>query len=218
MMMKRLLVILGVMCISVMVAAQDPSHYKVLFEDNQVRVLRVTLEKNEHGNRHPPGTVVIYLTSNKGTFTLPYSSFGTREIVAGDTYKLEKWDDETKNGSPQIFRALIVEIKRPAEVKPDAKPGDTETVCSDRAVPDGWVLMDIDTSFTRCNGDWDDLKAIKNTLGLPVGTELSVCKDSPVPEDWVEVGTTTDFTRCGSHQPFDNLRKIKRVQHVPHSP
>jgi len=50
----------------------DPKHYKVEFENDQVRVLRITYAPGEKGvmHSHPEG-MVIFLTDSKGMFTLP---------------------------------------------------------------------------------------------------------------------------------------------------
>ena len=215
--MRRLLFFLVFFCAPLAAAAQDaakvdPEHYKVILEDGRVRILKVTLKPGERArsHSHPPGSVV-FLTRSKATFSVPYAPFGTHEVEAGDTFKLEArsncWPD---NSGPDTFEALIIEVKRPAEVKADAKPGETALVCNDRVVPADWVVVDLKTDFAKCGTDFDNAQEIKNTKGLPEGTELSVCKDSPVPEGWEVVGTTTDFTKCGRGSSFDNLKKIKR--------
>jgi hypothetical protein len=50
----------------------DPKHYKVLLENDQVRVLRIVYGPHEKSvmHSHPPG-VVVYLTDARGRFTMP---------------------------------------------------------------------------------------------------------------------------------------------------
>jgi hypothetical protein len=153
------------------------------------------------------------LTSNKATFTLPYSKFGTNEAKQGVTNELEEASHSPENNSDSTFEALIVEIKKQAEVQADAKPGQVERICVDKAVPTGWVITDAgDTDFVKCGSSFDNVKTIKKVAGLPTGTTLTVCKNSPVPDGWEVKSTSTDFTRCGPDSSFDNIKEIKRVQ------
>ena len=58
-------------------AAQDPvtvnaKHYKVEFENDQVRVLRITYGPHEKSVMHEhPDAMAIFLTDGKAKFTLP---------------------------------------------------------------------------------------------------------------------------------------------------
>ena len=72
-----LAVLLAVMLLSGKSFAQDPTkvdskHYKVEFENDQMRVLRISYGPHEKSvmHSHPEG-VVIFLTDAKGRFTLP---------------------------------------------------------------------------------------------------------------------------------------------------
>jgi quercetin dioxygenase-like cupin family protein len=192
-------------------AKVDEKHYQIVYEDERVRVLKVTLGPKERAERHShPAGSVIHLTSNKATFTLPYSAFGTNDVKSGATNKLEEGAHWPENNSDSTFEALIVEVRKQAEVRADAKPGQVEQVCADRAIPPGWVLTDVETDFVKCGSSFDNVKVIRKAAGLPAGTEFTVCKDSPVPEGWEVTGDSTDFTRCGRNQPIGNLKEIKR--------
>ena len=76
--MKPSLLIAGLLAVPAAVAAQDPvkvdaKHYKVVYEDPTVRVLRITYGPHEKSvmHEHPFGTCVIYLTAVHGQFTGP---------------------------------------------------------------------------------------------------------------------------------------------------
>src|SRR5712692_1379302 len=62
----------------------DPKHYKVEFENEQVRVLRVHLGPKESSpmHEHPP-SVVIPLTDGRLKFTLPDGRTEERTTAAG---------------------------------------------------------------------------------------------------------------------------------------
>src|SRR6202795_3549271 len=66
-----------------MVFAQDPvqvdaKHYKVMLENDQVRVLRIHYNPKEKSVMHEhPASVVVFLNTSKAKFTLPDGSTTT---------------------------------------------------------------------------------------------------------------------------------------------
>jgi quercetin dioxygenase-like cupin family protein len=98
-------------------AKVDPKHYKVEFENDQVRVLRITYGPHEksHMHSHPPG-VVVYLTDGHGKFTFPGGKTQDAEFKAGTV----QWTDATthlpENLGDKGFEVIQVELKpaRPA--------------------------------------------------------------------------------------------------------
>ncbi|MFL6374923.1 MAG: hypothetical protein ACJ73D_09670 [Pyrinomonadaceae bacterium] len=193
----------------------DPAHYKLVYEDSVVRVLKVTLPPHETAERHShPSGSVLHLTGNKATFTLAYSKFGSNDVKSGVVNELEEGAHAPENASDTLFEALIIEVKKTAHVRADAKPGQVEEVCAADAIPAGWVLVDFgDTDFTRCGGDFHNLRSIKKVDGLPAGATVTICKDSPVPAGWDVIRTFTDFTRCGND--LNNNKEIKRQTDSP---
>ena len=79
--MKQLLSIFTVLLVVILISgssfAQDPTkvdsdHYKVVFENDQVRVLRITYGAGEKSVMHyHPDAVAVMLTDSKTNFTLP---------------------------------------------------------------------------------------------------------------------------------------------------
>lgn len=71
--------------------AQDPTkvdakHYKVEFENDQVRVLRITYGPGEKSVMHEhPDALAVFLTDSKGKFTLPDGSTQAPEMKAHTT-------------------------------------------------------------------------------------------------------------------------------------
>ena len=79
--------------------AQDPvkvdaKHYKVVFENNNVRVLRIHYGPHEQSvmHEHPAG-VVVFLTDQRGKFTYPDGKTEEAQGKAGDAL----WSEATKH-------------------------------------------------------------------------------------------------------------------------
>lgn len=72
-------------------AAQDPvkvdsDHYKVVYEDATIRVLRVTYGSGEKSvmHQHPLGTCAVFLTEFHGQSTDPDGNVTTEDHTAGE--------------------------------------------------------------------------------------------------------------------------------------
>ncbi|MEJ2008224.1 MAG: cupin domain-containing protein [Acidobacteriota bacterium] len=97
--------------------AQDPvkvdsRHYKVDFENEHVRVLRIQYapgEKSEmHG--HPRG-VAVFLTDCKGRFTYPDGKTEDLDVKAGQTMFTEATEHLPENLGNEPFEVLQIELK-----------------------------------------------------------------------------------------------------------
>ncbi len=90
----------------------DPKHYKVEFENDQVRVLRVTYGPHEKSvmHEHPAG-VAVFLTENHGKFTYPDGKTEEFNAKAGEP----RWNAGGKhlpeNLSDKPFELVLVELK-----------------------------------------------------------------------------------------------------------
>lgn len=100
--------------------AQDPvevdsAHYKVVFENEQVRVLRITYGPNEKSvmHEHPVG-VAVYLTDLKGQFTLPDGQTIEQGGKAGEAVWTEAGQHLPENVTDQPFELILVELKSPS--------------------------------------------------------------------------------------------------------
>src|ERR1700737_102038 len=100
-------------------AKVDPKHYKVVLENDQVRVLRITYGPHEKSvmHSHPPG-VVVYLTDARGKFTMPGGKTQDAVTKAGTVV----WTDATthmpENTGDKDFEVIQVELKtNPAAAK-----------------------------------------------------------------------------------------------------
>lgn len=100
--------------------AQDPvvvdsAHYKVEFENEQVRVLRITYGPNEESvmHYHPEG-VGVFLSDGKAKFTLPDGQTAEQEFKAGQAMWTEAGQHLPQNTTDQPFELIVIELKGPS--------------------------------------------------------------------------------------------------------
>lgn len=100
-------------------AKVDPKHYQVLFEDDQIRVLRISYGPHEKSvmHEHPVGGCVIMLSAGQTRFHTPDGKFTDEALKAGDVNctpagpGTEKHNPE--NMGSAAFSAVLVERKAP---------------------------------------------------------------------------------------------------------
>jgi quercetin dioxygenase-like cupin family protein len=90
----------------------DPKHYKLEFENEQVRVLRVSYGPGEKSVMHAhPANVAVFLTDGQAKFTMPDGKSQDAPIKAGAT----RWGDGEKhlpeNVGDKSFELILVELK-----------------------------------------------------------------------------------------------------------
>jgi quercetin dioxygenase-like cupin family protein len=96
----------------------DPKHYKVEFENAQVRVLRITYGPHEKSVMHShPTSVAVFLTDLTGKLTMPGGKTQDMASKAGTV----QWEEPTihlpENTGDKGFELIQVELK----TKPAAK-------------------------------------------------------------------------------------------------
>lgn len=118
-MLRALFVAPGLLLVAFLVpaAAQDAvkvdsKHYKVEFENDQVRVLRVTYGPHEKSAMHGhPANVAVFLTDGQARFTLPDGKTQDAPVKAGAV----QWDGGGKhlpeNTGDKPFELIVVELK-----------------------------------------------------------------------------------------------------------
>jgi quercetin dioxygenase-like cupin family protein len=121
--MRPVLLLLVVFCLGVLPAmAQDPvkvdaKHYKVVFENDQVRVLRITYGPGEKSVMHDhPASVAVFLTDHHVKFT--YSDGKTEEShpKPGESSWTPAGKHLPENISDKPFELILVELKaKPAK-------------------------------------------------------------------------------------------------------
>ncbi len=94
-----------------------PENYKVLFENDRVRVLDFRLRKGATEQLHShPANVTVFLTDVKIRFTLPNGETRLREARAGDAAYSEATSHSPVNIGEDAH-GIIVEMKTPAAGK-----------------------------------------------------------------------------------------------------
>ena len=103
----------------------DPKHYKVEFENKQVRVLRIKYGPHEKSVMHwHPNAIAIFVTDLNGKFTFPNGKTQDVTAKAGETRWTPAGRHLPENTTDQPFELVLVELK--TRRKPAAKkPADT---------------------------------------------------------------------------------------------
>ena len=124
---KAFFLTLFVLGVAMPALAQDPvkvdsKHYKVEFENAQVRVLRIHYGAHEKSvwHRHP-NSVVIAVTDVNGKFNLPGGKTQDSTMKAGQTLWAPAGKHLPENVSDSDFEVILVEMKtrrKPAVKKP----------------------------------------------------------------------------------------------------
>ena len=115
---RLLLSALFIALMSVTVIAQDPvkvdsNHYKVEFENSEVRVLRVKVGPREKSIMHRhPNAVAIFVTDVTGKFTFPNGTSQEMSRKAGETLWTPATTHQPENTTDQPFEVILVELKR----------------------------------------------------------------------------------------------------------
>ncbi len=97
--------------------AQDPvlvdsAHYGLEFENDDVRVIRITYGPNERSVMHyHPAGVAVFLTDQRVQFTLPDGQTREVEARAGEVVWTEAGSHLPQNLSDRPFELIFVEIK-----------------------------------------------------------------------------------------------------------
>jgi quercetin dioxygenase-like cupin family protein len=91
----------------------DPKHYKVEFENSQVRVLRATIEA--HGatpmHQHSVNRVTVFLTGQEFRVTDPQGKVDVVKHKAGDAIWGTPITHREENLSDKPFEVIAVELK-----------------------------------------------------------------------------------------------------------
>jgi quercetin dioxygenase-like cupin family protein len=101
----------------------DPKHYKVEYEDDQVRVLRIHLDPKETSpmHSHPP-TIVISQSDVRLRFTYPDGKTEERTTTFGAVRHRPAVSHTAENLSEKPLDAIEVELKAKTEAsKPAAE-------------------------------------------------------------------------------------------------
>ena len=115
--MRRMLFLVFIALAAPTALAQDPvkvdaNHYKVMFENDQVRVLRIHYNPKEKSVMHEhPASVVVFLDNSKTKFTLADGSVTTDSGKAGQLRFADAGKHLPENIGATPVEAVLVELK-----------------------------------------------------------------------------------------------------------
>lgn len=90
----------------------DPKHYKVEFENDRVRVLRITYPPHEKSvMHHHPANVAVFLTNGLSRFTTPDGKTQDSPVKAGSVQWSEAAEHLPENVGDKPFELIVVELK-----------------------------------------------------------------------------------------------------------
>ena len=97
----------------------DSKHYKVEFENDKVRVLRIKYGPHEKSvMHHHPENMAIFLTDGQVHFTMPDGKVVEAPVKAGTTQWNAAGEHLPENVGDKPFELILVELKgRPAPPK-----------------------------------------------------------------------------------------------------
>ena len=94
----------------------DPDHYKVEFENEEVRVLRITYGPGEKSVMHShPGGVAVFLTDGNVEFTLPDGKTQDIQVEAGQVIWSPESAHQPENTGDKPFEVIQIEMKTKKE-------------------------------------------------------------------------------------------------------
>jgi quercetin dioxygenase-like cupin family protein len=100
-----------------MAIAQDPTvvdakHYKVMFENEQVRILKITYGPKEKSVMHEhPNAVAVFLTDGQIKFELPDGKSQDAAVKAGQAMFTPGGKHLPHNVGDKPFEVVLVELK-----------------------------------------------------------------------------------------------------------
>lgn len=115
--MKLIFCVVSILGLVSAAMAQDPvnvdsRHYKVEFENAQVRVLHVQYGPHEKSVMHRhPGAVAVFLTDQNATFTLPDGKTVERTGKAGQAIWTPAETHLPENVGDKPLELILVELK-----------------------------------------------------------------------------------------------------------
>lgn len=115
----------------------DPKHYKVEFENANVRVLRIKIGPGEKSIMHQhPNAVAVFQSNGRGKFTFPDGKTEERDIVAGQAIWTPPTTHLPENIGSAEFEVILIELKHEEK----ANERKTPTPSSDLTTVEGAVL------------------------------------------------------------------------------
>jgi quercetin dioxygenase-like cupin family protein len=93
-------------------SAADPQHYQLLFENEQVRALRIVFGPGEGSvMHHHPASTLVFLTDGQVRFHLPDGSALDFSFQAGQAQWVPATTHRPENAGSEPFEIIQLELK-----------------------------------------------------------------------------------------------------------
>ena len=90
----------------------DPKHYKVEFENDTVRVLRIHYGPGEKSVMHShPNAIAVFLTDSNNKMTFPDGKSAMSTVKAGQVQMTPAGDHLPENTGDKPMELILVELK-----------------------------------------------------------------------------------------------------------
>jgi len=163
----------------------DPAHYKVVFENASVRVLRINYAVGAKSKVHQhPDAIVIPLNDAKARFTMPDGKAEDRDLAAGSAMYTPAVTHTPENIGKGPIEGLLVEFKTPAPgtaALPTARPNMAMKVLAEGPRATAFQST-ADPTFQEPAGSKHDYDQIVISLS-PAKMSLAI-DGKPAKTDW----------------------------------
>jgi len=96
----------------------DPKHYKLLYEDATIRVLRIAYGAHEKSVMHEhPAAAAVFVTDGHFKFAMPDGTTQDRQGKKGDVLSMPAEKHNPENLADTTAQVILVEFKGPAAKK-----------------------------------------------------------------------------------------------------
>ena len=90
----------------------DPKHYKVEFENDRIRVVRITYDPHEKSVMHShPESIAVFLTDAKAKFSYPDGRTEDISAKAGEVHHFDAFTHQPESTSNKPFELIQLELK-----------------------------------------------------------------------------------------------------------
>lgn len=163
----------------------DPAHYKVVFENASVRILKIDYAVGAKSTMHQhPDAIVIPMNDSKVRFTMADGKSEERDMAAGSAMYTPAITHTPENIGTGRIDGLLVEFKTKAAgmaALPTSRPGMTMKVLAEGPRASAFQ-MTADATFQEPAGSKHDYDQIVIALG---SSKMSLAIDGkPAKTDW----------------------------------
>jgi beta-alanine degradation protein BauB len=163
----------------------DPAHYKVLFENASVRILKIDYAPGAKSNMHQhPDAIVIPMNDSKVRFTMADGKAEERDMAAGSAMYTPAVTHTPENIGKGRIDGILVEFKTPAPgtaTLPTTRPNMAMKVLAEGPRASAFH-MTADASFQEPAGSKHDYDQIVIALAP---TKMSLAIDGkPAKTEW----------------------------------